>query len=340
MSDAGSSGNWTNGQPETPPSRPPQQIYPPAVPEASGLAVASLVAGILSFLCVGPLASIPSVIMGHIALSRIKRDPQAVGGSGMATAGLILGYVNIVIVAILIVVLAPTMAIFLPALTRPQEASRRASCANNLKQMGIVFKMFANENDGSLWPELSPEPGRLMFANQGTNLTTPVFPELLTDTSILVCPSDSGDLHLLRDRGAEANPQLLINDQSYFYLGYVVTNDAEVRTFADAYRERISKGLGFDEDLEVPPDRGSGARNVICRLREGVERLFITDMTNQAASAFVQSEIPVIIERPENHIPTGGNVLFMDGHVRFMRYPGGWPMTETTIGVLESLDGL
>jgi len=334
MSDAGSSGNWTNGQPATP----PQQTYATTAPETSGLAVASLVAGILSFLCVGPLASIPSIIMGHIALSRIRRDPQAIGGSSMATAGLILGYVNIVIVAILIFVLAPMMAVFLPAFTRSQEASRRASCANNLKQMGIVFKMFAGEQDGQ-WPELSSEPGRLMFANQGTNLTMSVFPELLTDTSILVCPSDSGDLHLLRDRGADANPQLLINDQSYFYLGYVVTNDMEVETLANAYRERVSKGLKFDEDLFVPQDRGSGARTVICRLREGVERYFIADMNKPAASGFSQAEIPVIIERPEHHIPSGSNVLFMDGHVEFIRYPGKWPMTETTIGILESLAG-
>ena len=26
-----------------------------------------------------------------------------------------------------------------------------------------------------------------------------------------------------------------------------------------------------------------------------------------------------------NHIPGGGNVLFMDGHVEFQRYPSEWP---------------
>ena len=51
-----------------------------------------------------------------------------------------------------------------------------------------------------------------------------------------------------------------------------------------------------------------------------------------------QSEIPVLIERPWNHKPAGGNVLFMDGHVAFIRYPGAWPMTEATIGTLEALD--
>jgi len=39
-------------------------------------------------------------------------------------------------------------------------------------------------------------------------------------------------------------------------------------------------------------------------------------------------------------VPAGGNVLFMDGHVEFMRYPGKWPMTEETVEILESLDAL
>ena len=43
-------------------------------------------------------------------------------------------------------------AILLPALARAREAARRASCANNLKQWGIVFKMYANESRGEKFP--------------------------------------------------------------------------------------------------------------------------------------------------------------------------------------------
>jgi hypothetical protein len=53
-----------------------------------------LVCGIL--LCLGPLTGIPAIIAGFIGRSASKKDPHNVGGSGMATAGIILGIVNII----------------------------------------------------------------------------------------------------------------------------------------------------------------------------------------------------------------------------------------------------
>ena len=47
-----------------------------------------------------------------------------------------------------------------------------------------------------------------------------------------------------------------------------------------------------------------------------------------------------MIERLGNHKPEGGYVLYLDGHVEFVRYPGKWPMTKTTIGLLRELDAL
>lgn len=45
-------------------------------------------------------------------------------------------------------------AILLPALARAREAARRATCQNNLKQVGLVLKMYAGENHGS-YPRIS-----------------------------------------------------------------------------------------------------------------------------------------------------------------------------------------
>jgi len=47
--------------------------------ETPGIAIASLVCGILSWVCAGPLAAIPAVITGHLALGRIKRSAGAPG---------------------------------------------------------------------------------------------------------------------------------------------------------------------------------------------------------------------------------------------------------------------
>lgn len=59
-----------------------------------GIAIASMVLGILGVL-IGPLCAIPAIICGHIAKSKIKKDPQTLGGVKQAQAGLVLGYLQI-----------------------------------------------------------------------------------------------------------------------------------------------------------------------------------------------------------------------------------------------------
>ena len=63
------------------------------------------------------------------------------------------------------------------------------------------------------------------------------------------------------------------------------------------------------------------------RLKEGVERFFITDINNPAAGAQAASTIPIMWDELSgdeathfNHIPGGCNVLYMDGHVEFLKY--------------------
>ena len=76
-------------------------------PEApsSGLAIASMVCGIVGYLTCYFVAilGIPAVICGHMALSQIKNSPVPMGGRGMAIAGLVLGYLGIAITLGLII---------------------------------------------------------------------------------------------------------------------------------------------------------------------------------------------------------------------------------------------
>ncbi|MEO3790048.1 DUF4190 domain-containing protein [Nonomuraea sp. B10E15] len=73
----------------------PQQGYGYQQPRSTnGMAVASLVLGIIGLVFCG-LTSIPGVILGHVALSRIKRTGEE--GSGMAIGGLVTSYITVVI---------------------------------------------------------------------------------------------------------------------------------------------------------------------------------------------------------------------------------------------------
>jgi uncharacterized protein DUF4190 len=58
------------------------------------MAVSSLVAGIASLVCCGLLAGIPAIILGFLSRGRISRSSGMLGGGGMATAGVILGFVG------------------------------------------------------------------------------------------------------------------------------------------------------------------------------------------------------------------------------------------------------
>jgi hypothetical protein len=52
---------------------------------------------VLSFFCGWLFTAIPALICGHIARSKIRKSGGALGGKGIATAGLILGYIALVL---------------------------------------------------------------------------------------------------------------------------------------------------------------------------------------------------------------------------------------------------
>jgi hypothetical protein len=75
-------------------AEPASQDAPVSVQRTSRLAIASVVCSVASFFtCIG---WIPGVICGHMARSRIRRD-QSLKGSGLATAGLVLGYLALAV---------------------------------------------------------------------------------------------------------------------------------------------------------------------------------------------------------------------------------------------------
>lgn len=105
------------GAPQSPP--PPQQspydqqMQPPGYSpyaKTSGLAIASLVCGIIGIFLfqyiLGPLA----VIFGHVSLSSIKRSPQLFKGRGLAIGGLVCGYIAIAIFILAIIFFASVIS--------------------------------------------------------------------------------------------------------------------------------------------------------------------------------------------------------------------------------------
>jgi hypothetical protein len=78
-----------------PPNQYPPSYPQPMAPPTSTLAIISLVAGILGLTAFPILGSIVAVITGHMAKGEIARGQGATGGDGLATFGLVLGYIGV-----------------------------------------------------------------------------------------------------------------------------------------------------------------------------------------------------------------------------------------------------
>jgi type IV pilus assembly protein PilA len=103
---------------------PPQGYARPT--ETSVKAIASLICGLLFF--VFP-AAVAAIILGHLSLSDIKKSAGRLGGRGMATAGLVLGYAGVAFIPFVLIV----AAIAIPNLLRARMAANEASAVGSLR---------------------------------------------------------------------------------------------------------------------------------------------------------------------------------------------------------------
>ena len=285
---------------------------------------------------------------------------------------------------VVIAIIGILAAILLPALARARESARRASCANNLKQWGLVFKMYANESKGEKYPTLRQfqattagtindcsVPANSGFPSSVTPHMSQVYPEYISDLKLLWCPSDALNPGsgipagwLVNENDPNSGPALCeIGPASYQYYSVAIRPDqylldpSQVNSTADINSLVRAEFVGaLATFANAVGSAGTGDRTIfdndisatgltIYRLREGIERFYITDINNPAASAQAQSSLVIMFDEINatiteyNHIPGGGNILFMDGHVEFAKYSSQFPICTTWVNVMALAGG-
>ncbi|MCL4693921.1 MAG: hypothetical protein KJ060_15590 [Candidatus Hydrogenedentes bacterium] len=253
-------------------------------------------------------------------------------------------------------------------------ASRlNARCVENLEHIGAALRTYSTvESNRDFFPPLSLAPGRLIFEPDS------LYPDLLAEMTCFVSPFqpdyerligkeidrlsrvDDGSYWYLgylfaNERSALAwidEYRRLIPEGKFpddvetlwpeYQENFETRKREDVARREQAQAEWLASGRTGPSPGEIkwggvfPFDH---ERHTYHILRQGVERYLISDIGNPAASAVVQSRVPVMVERPELH-GNGGHVLYMDGHVEFVPYPGPFPMTVAFIDGLRSLDRL
>jgi len=229
------------------------------------------------------------------------------------------------------IVLLAGAAVFLPALGRARESARTASAQGSLKQWGIILEMYANESPGELLPPLTRHEGLWMVDLER------VYPEYLTDLAIVVPPGtpDGNERVQALERLVQQEPidwkaVTQLAAQGLTYIGWAAMDEADVRAVRDQ-RIRLAQA-DFDRDL-------LGPHGTLYRLRAGIERFFTTDINNPAATTQVKSRIPIMFENVYTtrwrRKPDGCNVLYLDGHVDFVRYGEAFPVTDAVAEILR-----
>lgn len=320
---------------------------------------------------------------------------------------------------LVLLLIASLAAVFLPALARAREAQTNdvSRCQNNLKQFGVIFKMYASENRGFFPPLMIQNAPHFDCATRprkatgdfGVAVLSPklssIYPEYLTDPRYLCCPGATKSDRASFQRALHYGPRIKsisndhveypapddistvvcsqrdlgvrVADYSYNYLGFayrlqrhvekplqkdemealrqiwrspIVPSDAESLSTAFApVLAALEKGEWETAEMLVQGDLTADMPSSLARLyrlREGIERQFITDVNDERAAARIVSEIWIMgdaiwdEESHFNHRPGrgieawlpfrreyarrdvagGANALFMDGHVEYLRY--------------------
>ena len=147
--------------PESPQPNLGMAAPPPTHRKTSGLAIGSFISG-LGGLVLSLLTGLAAIIMGHVALGKIGRSGEELGGKGLAITGMILGYLSIPLTVVIVILVGMVSGGF-------NETGREIETNSKLQRINSALTMYRHragnypsESQGVMAlgekPTTAPEP--------------------------------------------------------------------------------------------------------------------------------------------------------------------------------------
>jgi prepilin-type N-terminal cleavage/methylation domain-containing protein len=200
---------------------------------------------------------------------------------------------------VVIAIIAILASMLLPALARAKEAANRIRCTNNLKQLTLANKLYADDSDGLYPPRAT---------NTMPHWTT-ILLEYYHNTNLLLCatdvqrgaPKSRTDLPSITDR---ANRSYIINGWNDYFPDWATAARSMKETAVVYPSETIVLGEKKNESEHFFTDLGEGVGNDLDQIEQGCHS---------------------VSQKKKN---AGGSIFaFVDGSARYMKYGKTvWPL--------------
>lgn len=291
----------------------PPAAGPAAPTKTSGLAIASLVLGILS--CpFSILAGIPGLVCGILGLNRISRSERTAAsprltGQGLAIAGIIFSGLSMLILPVMV-------GLMLPAVQAAREAARRAVCANHVRELAVG--MLTHESVRGLVPGA---------------ITAPDGTPLLSWRVAILPYLERQDLyqqfHLDEPWNSEHNRGLI----PLMPEVYACPSSPDIEPGKTRYLLLDGPGAGFDQ-ANQKPGKGENSRirgTALADLEQGATKtmMIIEAPTDRAVEWTKPEELTVSPEQAASLEDRGGGhaggirqAAYADGRVEFLTPAG------------------